>query len=338
MAERKLEWIEVMRGGAALWVLLHHAKQSVDHFVSNMGPQPWFEHGYFGVDFFFVLSGFIIAFAAQRMVERGRGLSDYAKARVIRIYVPYLPVGIAMYFLYLLLPGMSESDRSPSVLTSLTLFPDNQPPALSVAWTLVHEMMFYVLYSIFFVGRRSFRIIFCLWAVAILFFYWQGVVLPLAARYLLSPINLCFVLGVVIFQTNRRVQVRGFLLLPLVLIGVGLVIWQTMTAVPNRILVAAGFGCMVWAAASPVSAKLMPWRWLMALGAASYSVYLVHNPLLSFLVRLVPQGVSVGIAYCAISATALAGGMAYWYFYERPMLVRVRNWVNGWRRAETGTA
>lgn len=133
MTDRKLEWLEVMRGGAALWVLLHHAKQSVDHFVADMGAQPWFEHGYLGVDFFFVLSGFIIAFASHRLALRGGGLRDYASARLIRIYVPYLPIGIAMYLLYLLLPGLSEGGRTPSLLTSLTLLPDNHPPALSVA-------------------------------------------------------------------------------------------------------------------------------------------------------------------------------------------------------------
>lgn len=160
MTVRKLEWLEVMRGGAALWVLLHHSKQSVDYFVSDMGLQPWFANGYLGVDFFFVLSGFIIAFAAHRLLQRGGGLRDYATARIIRIYVPYLPIGIAIYLLYLLLPGLSEAARSPSLLTSLTLLPDNRPPALSVVWTLVHEMTFYALYALLFVQRVLFRVIF----------------------------------------------------------------------------------------------------------------------------------------------------------------------------------
>ena len=73
---------------------------------------------------------------------------DYFHARLIRIYVPYLPVGIGMYLVDMLLPGLSESDRSPGLLTSFTLLPSNSPPALSVAWTLVHELIFYGLFLI----------------------------------------------------------------------------------------------------------------------------------------------------------------------------------------------
>lgn len=54
MADRKLVWLEVMRGLAAVWVLLHHAAQSINHFVSPLGDGALFiENGYLGVDFFF---------------------------------------------------------------------------------------------------------------------------------------------------------------------------------------------------------------------------------------------------------------------------------------------
>lgn len=74
MADRKLVWLEVMRGLAAVWVLLHHAAQSINHFVSPLGDGALFiENGYLGVDFFFILSGFIIAHSSLRLESSPRG-------------------------------------------------------------------------------------------------------------------------------------------------------------------------------------------------------------------------------------------------------------------------
>ena len=203
---RKLEWLEAMRGLAAVWVLLHHTKQSVDHFVGDMGARPLLANGYLGVDFFFVLSGFIIAFASHRLASRGGGLREYAQARLMRIYIPYLPVGVGIFLLYLALPGMSDGGRSPGVLASFTLVPSNSPPALSVAWTLVHEMIFYAMYALRFIDRRLFRVVFAVWVGAIALVAAMEITLPLAARYFLSPLNLCFVLGVAIFHATARVR------------------------------------------------------------------------------------------------------------------------------------
>ncbi len=339
MIDRKLEWLEVMRGGAALWVLLHHAKQSVDYFVSEMGSQPWIEHGYLGVDFFFVLSGFIIAFASNRLAARGGTLRDYVSARLIRIYVPYLPVGIAIYLLYMMLPGLSEAERSPSLLTSLMLLPDNNPPALSVAWTLVHEIIFYGLYAVSFLNKRPFMAVLIIWVFIILAVAGTGVVLTPIARYFLAPLNLCFVLGVLIFQLNRRVQLGSRSGMTLAMIGLSIVGWQAMGEAPNRLVVDLGLGLGVWAAASPASTRRKVWRPIVVLGAASYAIYLIHNPALSLLVRLIPSGTDTGLAFALIAIGALVAGVVYWWLYERPMLlwVRQRMWPHKRAVVEAGS-
>lgn len=147
---KKLEWLEAMRGLAALWVLMLHGYLAAKDFAGFRGAQV-LANGYLGVDFFFVLSGFIIAASSQALVLAGRGLREYASARMIRIYVPYLPIGVAMLALYALLPEVSRGARqSLSVLSSITLLPSDAPPALNVAWTLVHEVLFYTLFSLFF--------------------------------------------------------------------------------------------------------------------------------------------------------------------------------------------
>ena len=67
---------------------------------------------------------------------------------------------------------------------------------------------------------------------------------------------------------------------------------QALLPAPNRIVAAVGFAAQVWSATSPSFSGLPVWRPLVDLGAASYAIYLVHNPAPSRLVRLLPAGTS----------------------------------------------
>lgn len=96
------------------------------------------------MDFFFVLSGFIIMHAHLHEGGRPGAIGGYVFKRLTRIFPAYWPVGLALLGLYAALPALSASGgREFSVLSSVLLLPADRPPALSVAWTLVHELMFY---------------------------------------------------------------------------------------------------------------------------------------------------------------------------------------------------
>lgn len=309
-----------MRALAACWVLVHHANQSVSAFIGPLGANSAvIANGYLGVDFFFVLSGFIIAFSSQRLLETGRGLGDYARSRLIRIYVPYLPVGIGVLLLYLLLPGLSAADRSPGLLTSLTLLPTDKPPALSVAWTLIHEMLFYALYSLIFISRRLLWVLLAAWAGLIAYHALDGQPLQSALRYVLSPLNLCFLLGVVVYYLTRR----GVTTIVAVVGGVGgilILAFEANQISPERWLSALGFAGFIVCALSPWAKRLSPGRSVLFVGVASYSIYLVHNPILSATIRLVNRflpGIAPLAAFSLIAVAALLAGLAYYYFYER---------------------
>jgi exopolysaccharide production protein ExoZ len=321
--KKKYEWLEVMRGLAALWVLLHHADLSVNHFFPSQLNRPSFlANGYLGVDFFFLLSGFIIAYSSNRLVQAGKDITDYARLRVIRIYVPYLPVGIALYVAYILLPSMSEGDRTPGLLTSLFLMPTTSPPALSVAWTLVHEVIFYAIFSIFFISKRVLWWLMAVWAGAIAYthFGYGPVSKPLS--YLLSPLNLNFLIGVALYYGLRR-GIGNRLAIASLASGLLLVLWSSMGSLPVRWLATLGFALLIVAAISEWAVKTKPWSFFMMLGAASYSLYLVHNPALSILSRamgLVSSTINSGLAYLIVAVCALACGLAYYFFYEKRAL------------------
>lgn len=325
---RKFEWLEVMRGFAALWVVLHHADLSVAHFFASQELRPLFlSNGFLGVDFFFLLSGFIIAFSSNKLLNTGRGIADYAKLRLIRIYVPYLPIGLAMYFAYLILPGLSEGDRSPGFFTSFFLLPTNSPPALSVAWTLVHEIIFYALFSIIFFSKKLLLIIFTLWTCLIAVLYFNQAYLTKAAIYIFSPLNLNFICGVCLFYLLRKGVPTWLATISAV---IGLFIIFSISSMPNpmRWLTTIGFIGLIIASVSDYAGKFKPNSALLVLGAASYSVYLIHNPAISLFSRmyhLITIELNINVIYLFVSFGALACGLFYYYFYEANALKYVRS-------------
>ena len=326
---RKLQWLEVMRGAAACWVLLYHANESVIVFVSPSGGQgALFKNGSLGVDFFFVLSGFIIAYSCNRLLASGRGFADYLSARLVRIYVPYLPAGIGILCLYALFPHLSASARVPGVFTSLTLLPSAHPPALGVAWTLLHEIIFYAFFSVIFFSRTALWLLMAAWVVAIGWCASQGIPLTLGQGLepLLAPINLLFPLGVAVYYAIRN-GVSQRVAVAAVAVGAVVVPAEACLSQPNRWLLALGFAAFVVAASSAWAQRWQPPRWLLLLGTASYSIYLIHAATVSICVRIFRRFLPDAgpfVSFIGFAVLGLAAGLLYYFVYERHALAIVR--------------
>lgn len=134
-AGRRYEALDGLRGVAALAVMLYH--------IGGWTGRPWLAaHGYLAVDFFFCLSGFVLAHAYGR---REIGWLGYMRARLIRLW-PLIAVsmlaGAAVTIEHLervpgwLLLGLLMIPRVwPDAATFSPLFPLNPP-----AWSLFLEL------------------------------------------------------------------------------------------------------------------------------------------------------------------------------------------------------
>lgn len=334
---KKFDLLQAFRGLAALGVVLHHAALSTNGLVAKI--PIWlssiFEHGFLGVDFFFVLSGFIIMNSHFDDSKSIAALKMYGIKRFVRIFPPYWPVSIALIFAYFVLPGMSQGARGDfSWLSSLLLLPDAPPPALSVAWTLIHELMFYVIFSLFFISSRIFIACVTGWSLAIFAaIMWadDAQFSPLFVR-LLSPINLEFVMGMGVAYLARNAYRR--LAKPLLISGI--VVLSILLAWPYALEQRALFGLpfsilVLGGVLLERQGKLALSRPLVLMGDASYSIYLVHNPLLSLASRLVSRlngFASWGLNMVVGVVASLLVGVLYHWFVEKPLIRLFRKQFN----------
>lgn len=287
--------LEACRALAATVVVLHHAGNLVAQ-PRFYGAHPFAGHLQnfnVGVDFFFVLSGFIIAWVHWNDIGDGSRLRRYAIKRFLRVYPPYWGVLLPLILLYLAFPGAGiASQHDPvNIVLSFFLLPYIAQPVLGVAWTLVHEVFFYALFAaIILCGRRALAILPC-WAAAILIADRFGD-LPFPFSFLLSPFNLEFIAGVAAaaLLKSRRLPVPHFLAAAGGIGFLGLMLLATDIqdhALTGRL---AFGGCAVLAILGLVeierghSPNLS--THILVLGAASYSIYLVHPIVLSFSIRL----------------------------------------------------
>lgn len=326
----RIQSLQMFRGIAASVVVMLHCTLSTQAFSGEQHSKfiTLLNMGYLGVDFFFVLSGFIIMHAHMNDVHEIRAMKVYIFKRLVRIYPTYLPIGILMIALYGLIPSLSASGgRNFSLLSSLFLIPSSLPPALSVAWTLIHELMFYTVFLLFFMSIRWLAFGLLLWIILIILgnrYYNSTDWL----HYIFNPINIEFMLGVgaAYLINSKRILFDhykvGFVLLGALVTIVTLIIEYGETPSLLRLVTAFGLALIIIGVSLYEVAGVLKWPTLsLLLGNASYSIYLIHNPLLSITQRLFGRlHFEWFFAFILGVIISLSAGLIYYFVVERSCL------------------
>lgn len=309
-APERIDVLQALRAIAALAVLLLHAGHAADKYG---GPMPLIgltDWGRAGVDLFFVLSGFIIPHATYR---RGRSCRDFAIARWRRIYLPYLPVGL---FMAVWMPHADLNMRG--WLANVTLLPIGEP-ALNVAWTLQHEVIFYGFVALALLSGW-WRAGLLIWIAAILLFWLSGRTAPVGFQ----PIDGEFLMGVAAWAAWKSGSHWTMLATSaaLFLLAAGLALAGSRLAIERSELIAVAAliaAILPWLVRADQQRLIQTPRFLRFLGDASYSIYLIHA--LPLLVLAKPlAGWGWWIIFLVIGGTGLAAGIGYHLLVERPLL------------------
>ncbi|MEU0252785.1 acyltransferase [Streptomyces sp. NPDC006184] len=336
--------LDGLRLVAALMVCLYHYAgrggavsaswhQSPAHVFPTLSQAA--AYGCLGVQFFFVISGFVIC-----MSSWGRTLGDFFRSRVSRLYPAYWVALVLVTAAAVALPVVVHPVRTDEFLVNLTMLqqPMGVTRVLGVCWTLWAEVRFYALFALFVVARgvtyRRVVVFCCVWTLAAAVSRTSGN--ALTDQLLIPEYAPFFIGGLALYLIHRFGS-------DLLLWGIVAVSWllgqSTATSAlwhagahgdfhrdPHVILgiVTVAFGAV--AAVALGWTRWASWPWLVTAGALTYPFYLVHEHLGWFVIRVLHRGLGLP-PWPALALTVLGMLLLAWLIHrwvEKPFGPRLR--------------
>jgi peptidoglycan/LPS O-acetylase OafA/YrhL len=340
-------FIDSLRGLAAIGVV-------ACHFVPDSSLVPWLvealmRKGSLGVQVFFVISGFVIAYSVRGTRINARYLGNFALRRSLRLDPPYWATIACILLLapltHQLAPQSAYHGATvPQVLAHLAYIQNflGYPDLCVVFWTLRLEVMFYVAFIILLgvaqrLGKTPDKTDDGAWRYPLMF-------IPLALLSLVAftlqrgPGVLqyfhMFLLGALLWWTyDRRVTV-GWLVTLLGAMGASLAFrmsWEVPVAITTALAVYA----------TGRAGRLTTWldfRPLQYLGRISYSLYLIHAPVGGLVVAVGlcygESGPLASIVWNVLGVlVAFAAAEVLYHFVEAPSLAWARRFKRPGRPA-----
>ena len=354
--DRRVIGLDGIRGLAALFVVLHHCYlMSYPGYPYNTGPSwlAWLLYGHLAVVVFITLSGFSLAIAPARRDWQLGGKARFAHRRAWRILPPYwaaLVFSLIIAWAVVPQPGSAPPDAKTVVVYGLLLQDVFGSPVPNGAfWSIAVEAQLYLVFPLLLlVLRRAGAIVMVAAVTAVVASV--GLLAPhVAAVNLLIRLTpqfaALFALGLAaagVLRASERIRrlpwqwfALGAVLPVLVLLVVQGSVWWDR----EHFWVDLAFGpaiALLLVAVATRRAKSIMWlldtRPIRRLGSFSYSLYLIHAPIVvAISTKVVAPHVAPGPARFGVTL-ALAvpvSVLAAWCFgaiFEIPFQ-RYRSWA-----------
>ena len=317
--------LDGLRGAAALMVVWYHVFEGFafaegTNGVEGGGLIDVFNHGYLAVDFFFMLSGFVISYAYDDRWYK-MSLSDFFKRRLVRLH-PMIVMGAIIGTVTFLLGGCMKWDGSVTPMSGVALaffltccfipawpgamhevrgngemFPLNGP-----AWSLFFEYIGNICYALF-IRRFSTKVLAIWTAILGVIYAWfaifnvSGYEMVGVGWTIMDNVNIFggllrmmfpFSLGMLLARNFRPTRVRG-------IFWIAIAVLFALFSVPffpsvdgicvNGIFemccIMLIFPALVWLGASGVISDKASTGICKFLGDLSYPLYIVHYPVMN---------------------------------------------------------
>lgn len=352
---------------AAMWVVLFHVRGNIASEVPWLGKfiGPVLAHGELGVDLFFALSGYVLALNyGERMGLRldRNATVKFWWARLARVWPAYVfMLVVAAVWHGLLLARQSDDPvdvRDYSVgsfLRQLTLVVQWTEPGFDrltwngAAWSVSAEAFAYLLFPVMVLllfrlnrslSTRSLVVMAGVLLFPVVFFSY---VLGLYGAWMWLLRILCaFMAGALMFYIVRRVPdtARNRLLASHIIVLATAVIvagcyWLDVSARPRYIGLLIPVLVVIVGALGMADrhvARVLGSKALVIGGMASYSIYLVHMPLIEIFWKLqmtFPATLGAGtvgakVGFILMPAVVSVLGYCLWRFFEEPARRKMR--------------
>lgn len=360
------ELLDGLRGMAALLVLWYHVQEGFA-FVGGTPVIEHMNHGYLAVDFFFILSGFVIGYAYDDRWNKNLTFANFCKRRLIRLH-PMVVLGAVVGVVCFLLQGSVQWDGTHVALSSVMIalvcalffipalpggmgevrgngeaFPLNGP-----AWSLFYEYIGNILYALL-LRRLSTKALTALVVAlggGLVAFTWldmsgygsfgvgwtmQGTGFWSGLLRMLFP----FSMGLLLSRHFKPVKIKGaFWICSALLLGLFLVPFiegngsLCLNGVFESFCIVVMFPLLVWLGASGKTTDKLSSSICKFLGDLSFPLYITHYPIMYlFYAWLIKQQLFTLADTWSVVAGVCAANVILAYLYLKFYDEPVRKWL-----------
>lgn len=324
-----------MRGLAAVAVMAYHYTTRYSEQIGHVGGMPLdLLAGKYGVQLFFLISGFVIFMT----LERTRTAADFAVSRFSRLFPAYW-TGVALTALVVYTAGLPIQQLPlPDLLLNLTMVQEffGAEHLDGSYWTLQIELFFYVQMLLWFLlGKlRRIHVIIAVWLVLAAIegqyekHHWHF-------SYVLRELMILrfipfFAMGILFYRIRKNPREW-----PLNVAMIGACLLSIGIGERPIFLTVAVFCCAVFTAFTLGWLRFLNHRPFAFLGNISYSLYLVHQAIgFVIIYHLERVGVPSLLAVAVAMVSALLLAVVMNRLVEKPAMKFIRA---EWKRREIGS-